>query len=96
MGGCEICGCGLFAGGEGGSVWEDDAVRAAGKWVDLSRSLLAGLLLLRKLAICAAVLFAPLLLVRGVRLRDHDCSRSFLIIAGLILSAFVLVFASTW
>lgn len=80
----------------GQPVWEDDAVRAAGKWVDLSRSLLAGLLLLRKLAICAAVLFAPLLLVRGVRLRDHDCSRSFLIIAGLILSAFVLVFASTW
>ena len=79
-----------------GKLFEDRTSEVAQPWLTINNVLGNATLVASKVILCMSIVGAVVLLILDVRTRNVDGARSALIIAGLCLSSFVLVFGASW
>lgn len=84
----------LFA--VGGVLYEDQTSQVAQPWLVANNAVGQVVVVAQRTLLCASLVGAAILLVLDVRHRRRDGVRAGLVILGLFLSAFVLVFGATW
>ncbi|MDO4807562.1 MAG: hypothetical protein Q4A07_09955, partial [Coriobacteriales bacterium] len=79
-----------------GELYEDRASQVAQPWLQVDNALGKTLVLVQRILLVASAIGLVVLLVRDIRGRSVDGLRTGLILVGLALSAFVLVFGASW
>lgn len=79
-----------------GELYEDRTSQVAQPWLIVDNTVGKTMLLAQRILLVVCAVGLLWLLVRDIRNRDVDGGRTALILAGLFLSAFVLVFGATW
>ena len=79
-----------------GKLFEDRTSEVAQPWLRISNVLGNLTIVVSKVLLCLSLAGALVLLVLDVRARNVDGARSALILLGLFLSSFVLVFGASW
>lgn len=79
-----------------GELYADKTSQVAQPWLQADNALGKTLVLSQKVLVAVSAAGMVVLLVCDIRRRDVDGLRTGLILLGLVLSAFVLVFGATW
>lgn len=80
----------------GDDLFEDKTTEVAQPWLKLDRFLGNNLIRVQRALLCLSIVGVFALLVLDIRSRNIDGVRSALILLGLFLSSFVLVFGASW